>query len=98
MIRINLIRRPPVNLDRFRKPPAPPLLTLNEALQQSNVYRAARPYGGQFYVVSDGGRFWTSFRNFAGMYVTEYAPDFVKERSDKLWRPVIGNEQGWRLV
>ncbi len=74
-----------------------PGLVLWKALQESTfLYKAARRYTDTAMLVSDGRRFWTSSLNFEGMYTEELKLPLLPEQ--ELWRPIIGNETGWRLA
>jgi hypothetical protein len=73
-------------------------LMLFQALGQSMLNMAARESGCEFFVVSNGQRFWTARKSdFEPIFVVgvPYNDDTERIRAD--WRPVVGNESGLRV-
>lgn len=72
-------------------------LPLLAALQASTLlYRAGRSYTKTAMLVTDGIRFWTSDLKLNGMYTEEITLPILE--GEPVWRPVIGDETGWRLA
>lgn len=80
--------------EQAHEPQGLPLLA---ALQASEfLWRAARRYSDTAMLVTDGVRFWTSDLKLNGMYTEELTLPILQDQP--VWRPVIGDERGWRLA
>lgn len=77
-----------------------PGMRLYEALFQSvYLHRAARTFSPGVVLLSDGNRFWTADETtFEPTLVVGMIIDSGKERTEPIWRPVVGDLKGWRMA